>query len=164
MLGTRSSVRKYKQHMWWRRTCVWEWARYTQRGRERERRNNGVIFSISTITITTTLTKGYKVTLYSDCLRATALYTIYRNSLNLGYPKGQCEYGHYTLIFDSIGSIFSPFFAQNRATRYCLLIRVRRFSNFYLHQHNAWGNYRSWVPYSSRVWHRVQWMWCTLCH
>ena len=105
---------------------------------------------------THTLTKGYKDNLYSDCLRATALYTIYRNSLNLGYPKGQCEYGHYTLIFDSIGSIFSPFFAQNRATRYCLLIRVRRFSNFYLHQHNAWGNYRSWVPYSSRVWHRVQ--------
>ena len=48
-----------------------------------------------------TLTKGYKVTLYSDYLRATALYTIYRNGPNLGCPEGQCEYGHYTLVFDS---------------------------------------------------------------
>ena len=32
---------------------------------------------------TTTFTKGYKVTLYNDWLRTTALYTIYRSSLNL---------------------------------------------------------------------------------
>ena len=52
-----------------------------------------------TTTNTTTFTKGYKVTLYSDQFRANALYTIYKSSLNLGSPKGQCEYDHYTLIF-----------------------------------------------------------------
>ena len=36
----------------------------------------------------TTFTKGYKVTLYSDSLRATALYANYRNGPNLGYPRG----------------------------------------------------------------------------
>ena len=45
--------------------------------------------------------KGYKVTLYSDSLRATALYAIYINGPNLGCPRGQCEYVHYTLVFDS---------------------------------------------------------------
>ena len=35
-----------------------------------------------------TFTKGYKVTLYSDELRATALYAIYINSLRLGLSKG----------------------------------------------------------------------------
>ena len=39
---------------------------------------------IAIIIIITTTTKGYKVTLYSDWLRATALYNIYRNVLNLG--------------------------------------------------------------------------------
>ena len=48
-----------------------------------------------------TLTEIYKVALYSDYLRATALYAIYRNSPNMGCPKEQCEYGHYTLIFDT---------------------------------------------------------------
>ena len=48
----------------------------------------------------TTFSKGYKVTLYSDYLRETALYTTYRNSPNLGCPKGQCEYGYYSLVFD----------------------------------------------------------------
>ena len=42
---------------------------------------------IAIIIIITTTTKGYKVTLYSDWLRASALYTIYRNVLNLGYPR-----------------------------------------------------------------------------
>ena len=51
--------------------------------------------------MTTNLTKGYKVTLYSDYPRATALNAIYRNSPNMGCPKEQCEYGHYTLIFDT---------------------------------------------------------------
>ena len=46
--------------------------------------------------------KGFKVTLYSDYLRATALYAIYRNSPNLGCPKGQCEYDHYALQFDTL--------------------------------------------------------------
>ena len=51
--------------------------------------------------MTTTFTKGYKVTLYSEYFRATALYAIYINGLNLGCPKGQCEYVHYTLVFDT---------------------------------------------------------------
>ena len=46
------------------------------------------------------MTKGYKVTLYSDYLRATTLYAIYINRPNLDCPKGHCEYGHYTLVFD----------------------------------------------------------------
>ena len=37
---------------------------------------------------TTTFTKGYKVTLYSDSLRAIALYAIYTNGPNLGYQRG----------------------------------------------------------------------------
>ena len=52
-------------------------------------------------TTATTFTKGYKVTLYSDSLRATSLYSIYINDPNLGCPRGQCEYVHYTLVFDS---------------------------------------------------------------
>ena len=75
---------------------------YTQSEREREREIGTnrfcILFkraTVSTITTTTTtFTKGYKVTLYSDWLRATALYVISRNSLNL------CDYGHYTLVFD----------------------------------------------------------------
>ena len=35
-----------------------------------------------------TFTKGYKVTLYSDSLRATALYAIYTNGPNLGTQRG----------------------------------------------------------------------------
>ena len=35
-----------------------------------------------------TFTKGYKVTLYSDSLRATALYANYTNGPNLGYERG----------------------------------------------------------------------------
>ena len=50
----------------------------------------------------TTFTKGYKVTLYCDSLRATALYAIYINGPSLGCPRGQCEYVHYTLVFDKI--------------------------------------------------------------
>ena len=48
-----------------------------------------------------TFTKGYKVTLYSDSLRATALYAIYINGPNLGYSRGKCEYVHYTFVFDT---------------------------------------------------------------
>ena len=75
--------------------------------REREIGTNDVMYYNSRATITKiqqpTLTKGYKGTLYSDYLRATALYTIYRNNPNLGCPKGLCEYGHYTLVFDKNG-------------------------------------------------------------
>ena len=35
-----------------------------------------------------TFTKGYKVTLYSDSLRANALYANYTNGPNLGYQRG----------------------------------------------------------------------------
>ena len=51
--------------------------------------------------MTTTFAKGYKVTLYSDSLRATTIYAIYINDPNLGCPRGQCEYVHYTLVFDN---------------------------------------------------------------
>ena len=58
-----------------------------------------------TTTATTTFSKAYKVTLYSDSLRATALYAIYTNGPNLGCPRGQCEYVHYTLVFDIMNNI-----------------------------------------------------------
>ena len=82
----------------------------TQRKRERERERerergteNITIFKKmqQLQIITTNLSKGYKVTLYSDSLRATSLYAIYINGPNLGCPRGQCEYVHYTLVFDS---------------------------------------------------------------
>ena len=43
-----------------------------------DRHKKALYFSIATVTIitTTSLTKGYKVTLYSDYLRETALYAI----------------------------------------------------------------------------------------
>ena len=76
--------------------------RERERERERDRHKEVFYFSIATVTtITTNLTKGYKVTLYSDYPRETILYAIYRNSPNLGCPKGLCEYGHYTLVFDT---------------------------------------------------------------
>ena len=49
------------------------------RVRERVRGTNKFLYN--------NFTKGYKVTLYSDWLRATTLYTIYRNRLNLGCPR-----------------------------------------------------------------------------
>ena len=54
--------------------------------RVRERQINDVLFKMATIK-TTTFTKGYKVTLYRDWLRPTALYTIYKNNLNLDCPR-----------------------------------------------------------------------------
>ena len=59
--------------------------------RERERGTKNIAIKNPTVTMTTnqpTFTKGYKVTLYSDSLRATALYAIYINSLTLGLSKG----------------------------------------------------------------------------
>ena len=59
-------------------------ARYTQRERERERGTKSIsIHKMQQLQIrTTATTKGYKVTLYTDSLRATALYAIYITSLN----------------------------------------------------------------------------------
>ena len=69
--------------------------------RAREIGTKGVIFLDINSYNNNLLTKCYKVTLYSDYLGETALYDIYKNSPNLGCPKGQCEYSHYTLIFDT---------------------------------------------------------------
>ena len=61
--------------------------RYAQRGREREAQKS--ISLLPTITNEQPhFTKGYKVTLYSDSLRATALCAIYINGPNLGYQRG----------------------------------------------------------------------------
>ena len=79
--------------------------RHTEREREREREREigtkNKLYSNSNDYKkgNNPFTKGYKVTLYSDSLRATSLYTIYRNSPNLCCTKGQCEYGHCTLVF-----------------------------------------------------------------
>ena len=59
----------------------------TEREREAQRINYIPIAMITKKA--TTFTKGYKVTLYSDSLRATALYAIYINGPNLGCPRGQ---------------------------------------------------------------------------
>ena len=106
MLGTRPSVRKSKQHSVWWRACVWDNEIDTQREREREREigtKKQYIPIGNSYKWQPALTKGYKVTLYSAYLRATALYVIYINGPNLGCPKGQCEYGHYILVFDKNG-------------------------------------------------------------
>mgnify|MGYP000745292264 CR=1 FL=1 len=93
----------------------------------------------TTITMITTLTKGYKVTLSSDLLRATSLYIIYRNRPNLGCPKGPCEYGHYTLVFDT--NYKTIFFAEqgNRTHRYMLepipLSAIRTIASMTLSSH-----------------------------
>ena len=75
---------------------------HRERERERHREYNSIIKRYATVTNeTTTFAKGYKVTLYSDSLRATALYPIYINGPNLGTQRGLCEYDHYTLVFDT---------------------------------------------------------------
>ena len=99
MLWTRPSVRKCKQHPWWWRTCVRVGTRYTEMERERWAQKDVMYYSNnnhSNQLQQPTLTKGYKFTLCSDYLRPTALYTIYRNSPNLGCLKGRCQYSHYT--------------------------------------------------------------------
>ena len=65
--------------------------RNTHRERERDTKSISLInknATVTRITTTTTFTKGYKVTLYSDSLRATAVYANYTNVPNLGYPRG----------------------------------------------------------------------------
>ena len=90
----------------WRRTCVWKIESNTictERERHTHTKSITLLSKVcATVTKwTTTFTKGYKVTLYSDSLRATALYPIYINDPNLGTQRGQCEYDHYTLVFDT---------------------------------------------------------------
>ena len=103
MLGMKPSMRKTKQHsvmiknlrMRISKICV-------ERKREIGTKKRYITRGNSYKWQPTTFTKGYKVTLYSDCPRATTLYAIHINSPNLGCPKGQCEYGHYTLVFDTL--------------------------------------------------------------
>ena len=61
---------------------------YTHRERERHKKLSPIKSATVTNDNQLTFTKGYKVTLYSDSLRATALYSIYINSLRLGLSKG----------------------------------------------------------------------------
>ena len=60
---------------------------HREREREREREAQKTFYSIETI-IQPTLQKGYKVTIYSDRLRATTIYANYTNGPNLIYTKG----------------------------------------------------------------------------
>ena len=88
-----------------RRTCIWGIDKIRTE-REREAQMN-MLYSNSNDykkATTTTFSKVYKVTLYSDSLGATALYAIYTNGPNFGCPKGQCEYVHNTLVFDRMYS------------------------------------------------------------
>ena len=74
---------------------------HREKEREREAQRMSIFMKVgNSYKWQPTFTKGYKVTLYSDSLRATALYAIDINSLSFDCPKGQCEYGHYTLVFD----------------------------------------------------------------
>ena len=64
--------------------------RYAQRERERDTKSITLLSKVCA-TVTNeqpTFTKGYKVILYSDSLRATALYVIYTNGPNLGIQRG----------------------------------------------------------------------------
>ena len=91
---------------------MWSNTIHTHRQREREREAQRVYLYSQNATVTkwtTTFEKGYKVTLYSYSLRATALYPIYINGPNLGTQIGWCEYDHYTLVFDSrVGCWLDP--------------------------------------------------------
>ena len=63
----------------------------TERERERERHKEVYLYYQECNSYNNeqpTFTKGYKVTLYSDSLRATTLYPIYTNGPNLGYQGG----------------------------------------------------------------------------
>ena len=86
-------------------TCACEiWSNTIHTHRERERGTKSYILINqrgNSYKWTTTLEKGYRVTLYSDSLRATTLYPIYINGPNLGTQRGWCEYDHYTLVFDT---------------------------------------------------------------
>ena len=65
--------------------------RERERERERERgtKNLSIFIQSNSYKLEQpTFTKGYKVTLYSDSLRATALYANYTNGPNLGTQRG----------------------------------------------------------------------------
>ena len=91
---TRLPVRKrsHNRNLWRGRTCVWgiqdRIRTHTHTHRHTERHKEVSLISNNYNNEQPTFTKGYKVTLYSDSLRATALYAIYINGLNLGYPRG----------------------------------------------------------------------------
>ena len=72
------------------RTCVWEmWSNVIRTHREREaQRGITLLTRMQQLQNEPTFTKGYKVTLYSDSLRATALYANYISGPNLGYQRG----------------------------------------------------------------------------
>ena len=61
---------------------AYRWCKTEYAQRERGTKTISIKNATVTMTTTTTFTKGYKVTLYSDWLRATVLYAIYINSLN----------------------------------------------------------------------------------
>ena len=68
-------------------------ARYAQTEKERERergtkRYNSINKNATVTNEQPTFTKGYKVTIFSDSLRATALYANYISGPNLGYQRG----------------------------------------------------------------------------
>ena len=67
------------------RTCVWEIGNKIRTKRERESHKEYNSISNNYKNNNNNHYKGYKITLYSDSLRAIALYAIYTNGLNLGY-------------------------------------------------------------------------------
>ena len=99
---------------------------YAQREKERERHKEVYLYYQECNSYNNeqpTFTKGYKVTLYSDSLRATTLYPIYTNGPNLGYQGGQCEYVHYTLVFDTFTSTSKSFDLSLLFSSMCILFR-----------------------------------------
>ena len=101
-LGMRPSMRKItQQSVMLKNLCIGETKLDTRREREREAQRISLFIRCNSYKYEQPPSKGYKVTLYSDSLRATALYAIYINSPSLGYPRGQCEYVHYTFVFDT---------------------------------------------------------------
>ena len=116
--GRRPSMPRQEQHfVMVKNLCVCVCKIDTHTEREREIGTKKRYIPVATnYKMTTTFTKGYKVTIYSDSLRATALYAIYTNGPNLGYPKEQCEYVHYTLVFDTEDLWFVDSGASNHMT------------------------------------------------
>ena len=78
-----------QQSVLWKNLRIGDMKQDMHTEREKERHKE-YISLLATVTNEqpTTFTKGYKVTLYSDSLRATALYANYTNGPNLGYQRG----------------------------------------------------------------------------
>ena len=131
----RPSVRLCKQALVLKILSVRVRARYTERDREAQ---NCFLFKMTitnTITtITTTFTKCYKVTLYSDLLRVTVLYTIYRNIIFDNSHLPWCRYigASFTALSSAwpLGDSTSPnrTFKSNKLS----MIRFRSFPNWLL--------------------------------